>query len=344
MNDVFEIAAAKFFLDGGCARNQKCCVSLFGDGIGERFCGDVGYILRDDEPGIALRDLCRLRRPASIEHSLLRAGGRLRGIRVFEALLAKEAEPRFAGEERIVGTKSSVLEAPPAFGKPESEIDPGFGARAFDENEERAGSHELADVRESFGQVGGGVKNVGGDDDVEMMEREILGGRVLFDIEDAIFEIRVAGEFFLGGGDKGRRDVGVEILGAIGGEKRREVSGGATGAGADFEDMERAVGAAGNFVVDDFGGEAVENFGCGRVSVDFFGGFGGAAWEEQRERVEFALQDFGEGRGAAGGEFQLGGKFGKFASEGLHLGSRDRLRRRRCLHREPARRERRAGG
>src|SRR5579862_529616 len=189
MNDVFEIASAKFFLDGGCARDEKRCVSLFGDGIGKGFCADLGYILRDNQPGIALRTLCRLHGPSSVEHSLLRAGGRLRSIRVFEALLSKESEPSVAGEKRIVGTKSSVLEAPPAFSKAESKIDPGFRAGALNKHEERAGSHELADVREGFSQVGGGVKNVGGDDDVEMMEREALGGRVLFDIEDAIFEI-----------------------------------------------------------------------------------------------------------------------------------------------------------
>ena len=115
------------------------------------------------------------------------------------------------------------------------------GSGTLEQQEQGAGSGQVQDMVQGLAQIPGGMEDVGGQDEVEVLGTEALSRGGLFDVQELIADEGKRGELFLGLGEEQGRDIGKDIFGLIGREAGEDEGSSATGTGADLEDAEGSV-------------------------------------------------------------------------------------------------------
>ena len=126
-----------------------------------------------------------------------------------------------------------IGESPPAVGEAKDQVDEADRNGALEEQEQGAGSGQVQDMEQGLAQIPGGMEDIGGQDEIELLGRESLSGGVLFDVQELIANEGKSGELFLGLGDEQGRDIGKDVLGLIRGEAGEDEGSRATGSGAE---------------------------------------------------------------------------------------------------------------
>ncbi|MGC2330394.1 MAG: hypothetical protein WA581_02990, partial [Candidatus Acidiferrales bacterium] len=120
-----------------------------------------------------------------MKHNLMRFR-QLDGSGIGKANFAQQFEPSLAREQWVRGPQLMVAESPPPVRQSEREIHPRFRERSFEKHHEALWPQEASNVLHGPGQIGGGVQNIGGDDDVIVSCREALSDRIFFDVQNLV--------------------------------------------------------------------------------------------------------------------------------------------------------------
>src|SRR5579862_9806938 len=148
-------------------------------------------------------------------------------------------------------------------------------------------------------KVASGMERVGGDDHVVIVEREILRGRIFFDVEQAIADLLARGKLAAAVIEKNVGNVGEFVSGSSAGEERDELGRGAAGASANFENAKRRGATRANHGFESGASDGREIGGDGSAFVNIFGILKAAAGEKCFEGA-FASGEDGKKIGAAG--------------------------------------------
>ena len=144
--------------------------------------------------------------------------GEEKGDGVFESVVVEEGLPAGSRNQGVRGAEIVIGESPPAVGEAKDQVDEADRNGALEEQEQGAGSGQVQDMEEGLAQIPGGMEDIGGQDEIELLGRESLSGGVLFDVQELIANEGKSGELFLGLGDEQGRDIGKDVLGLIRGE------------------------------------------------------------------------------------------------------------------------------
>ena len=202
----------------------------FGRGLGARFVirGRKSDRLGSTSDETGLLVFVRLRRTDETRH-------------LPEVAAGEEFLPSGPSQERGALAEFLVGETPPTGEQTEDVVEGGTTPGHLEEHEDTVGREGFPQIAHRHREVGGGVDHVRSHDEVEMVRFEPLGDRILFAVEDLVFD---EGEFLLEAIlrrlEEGRTIVREEILGAIRREDRENLPSERSRAGPDFEDADGA--------------------------------------------------------------------------------------------------------
>ena len=213
---------------------------------------------------------------------------------------AQKTKPLGRAEQGMIGPKIGIREPPPAFGQPEDQVDRRHTGGHLAKHQQPAWSQQLAHMAERAPQVRRGVQNVYRQHHVEAAPFESLCLRGLFDVQDFVLHEGMSGELSPGMGDEQGRNIGEDILGAIGRQLVQQKRRRSTGARADLEDAKRPAGRrGGNHLPDQVPDELIARAGIGRGCVYLLQLVHGSFRKEKFERVRAAGKNIRQAGAAA---------------------------------------------
>ena len=213
-----------------------------------------------------------------------------RGFR--ESGLAQHPLPLLARQEGLVGAQVVVGDAPPTAGQSEDRLGPKPRAADVHERERAARGKQSVDATQRRAHIGGGVEDVGADDEVEASRLEPLVLGIAIEVERPVFDFGVSGELLLRRREKPGRYIAENVVVKPAFELRQDAGREAARARPHLEDAQAASVRQGVGRAAHRGGDPGHaRRGEKSVAVILFEQIGAGAAEEHLHGVLLAAQD-----------------------------------------------------